>query len=121
MYACIYIYIFIYLFRCLFIFIHVEYIIILYLQPLVACDPRLQVMMVGDNRKYNIALVTLLCEGATGELPGNNNLAGVALEVPWDAMGPWPEGGNGKGLADDFCWEMNRLFCGSGREWHARF
>ena len=43
--------------------------------------------MVGDNRKYNIALVTLLCEGATGELPGNNNLAGVALEVPWDAMG----------------------------------
>ena len=39
-------------------------------------------MMVGDNRKYNIALVTLLCEGATGELPGNNNLAGVALEVP---------------------------------------
>lgn len=39
------------------------------------------VMMVGDNRKYNIALVTLLCEGATGELPGNNNLAGVALEV----------------------------------------
>lgn len=45
------------------------------------CDWFPEVMMVGDNRKYNIALVTLLCEGATGELPGTNNLAGVALEV----------------------------------------
>ena len=44
-------------------------------------------MMVGDNRKYNIALVTLLCEGATGELPGNNNLAGVALEVGMTVTG----------------------------------
>ena len=37
--------------------------------------------MVGDNRKYNVALVTLLAEGATGELPGTDNLSGVALEV----------------------------------------
>ncbi|CAK9053283.1 unnamed protein product [Durusdinium trenchii] len=39
------------------------------------------VMMVGDNRKYNVALVTLTAEGATGELPGTDKLAGVALEV----------------------------------------
>ncbi|CAJ1327610.1 unnamed protein product [Effrenium voratum] len=39
------------------------------------------VMMVGDNRKYNIALVTLQSEGATGELPGTDKLSGVALEV----------------------------------------
>lgn len=38
-------------------------------------------MMVGDNRKYNVALVTLMSEGATGELPGTDKLAGVALEV----------------------------------------
>ena len=42
--------------------------------------------MVGDNRKYNIALVTLLAEGATGELPGTDNLSGVALEVRRKAL-----------------------------------
>ena len=40
-----------------------------------------EVMMVGDNRKYNVALVTLTAEGATGELPGTDKLAGVALEA----------------------------------------
>jgi len=36
------------------------------------------VMMVGDKRKYNTALVSLKCEGATGEAPGTNKLAGEA-------------------------------------------
>lgn len=42
--------------------------------------------MVGDNRKYNIALVTLQSEGATGELPGTDKLSGVALEVPLHSL-----------------------------------
>merc|ERR1719355_343655 len=46
------------------------------------CCPALSnVMMIGDNRKYNVALVTLQAEGSTGEFPGNDNLAGVALAV----------------------------------------
>jgi long-chain-fatty-acid--CoA ligase ACSBG len=32
------------------------------------------VMMVGDKRKYNVCLVTLKAVGATGELPGGNDL-----------------------------------------------
>ncbi len=36
------------------------------------------VMMVGDKRKFNTALITLVCEGATGELAGTNKLAGAA-------------------------------------------
>jgi len=39
------------------------------------------VMMVGDNRKYNVALVTLQAEGSTGEFPGGDDLSGVALQV----------------------------------------
>merc|ERR1719437_39931 len=45
------------------------------------CPALSNVMMVGDNRKYNVALVTLQAEGSTGELPGNDNLAGVATAV----------------------------------------
>merc|ERR1719221_399805 len=45
------------------------------------CPALSNVMMVGDNRKYNTALVTLQAEGSTGELPGNDNLAGVATAV----------------------------------------
>merc|ERR1719343_589960 len=46
------------------------------------CCPALSnVMMVGDNRKYNVALVTLLTEGSTGEFPGGDNLTGAALDV----------------------------------------
>lgn len=45
------------------------------------CPALSNVMMVGDNRKYNVALVTLQAEGSTGEFPGNDNLAGVALQV----------------------------------------
>merc|ERR1712159_651905 len=35
------------------------------------------VMMVGDKRKYNTCLISLLCEGATGEEPGSDKLAGA--------------------------------------------
>lgn len=45
------------------------------------CPALANVMMVGDNRKYNVALITLQAEGATGEFPGGDDLAGVALEV----------------------------------------
>merc|ERR1712232_1015786 len=45
------------------------------------CPALSNVMMVGDNRKYNVALITLQAEGSTGEFPGGDNLAGVALEV----------------------------------------
>jgi len=45
------------------------------------CPALSNVMMVGDNRKYNVALVTLQADGSTGEFPGNDNLAGVALDV----------------------------------------
>jgi long-chain-fatty-acid--CoA ligase ACSBG len=36
-------------------------------------------MMVGDKRKFNVALVTLKAKGATGELPGGDELDGDAL------------------------------------------
>jgi long-chain-fatty-acid--CoA ligase ACSBG len=45
------------------------------------CPALSNVMMVGDNRKYNVALVSLQAEGSTGEFPGTDNLAGPALEV----------------------------------------
>lgn len=38
-------------------------------------------LMVGDKRKYNICLLTLKCKGATGELPGTEELDGDALKV----------------------------------------
>jgi len=36
------------------------------------------VMMVGNKRKFNVMLVTLKTKGATGELPGTNELDGAA-------------------------------------------
>mmetsp|Transcript_14058 Transcript_14058/g.34825 ORF Transcript_14058/g.34825 Transcript_14058/m.34825 type:complete len:779 (+) Transcript_14058:115-2451(+) len=39
------------------------------------------VMMVGDKKKYNVILVTLKTKGATGELPGTDELDGDALKV----------------------------------------
>lgn len=39
------------------------------------------VMMVGDNRKYNVAVVTLQAVGSTGEFPGTDELMPVGLEV----------------------------------------
>jgi long-chain-fatty-acid--CoA ligase ACSBG len=34
------------------------------------------IMMVGDKQKYNTALITLKCNGATGEEPGGSDLIG---------------------------------------------
>ncbi|CAD7958959.1 unnamed protein product [Amoebophrya sp. A25] len=38
-------------------------------------------MMVGDKKKYNVVLVTLKTKGATGELPGSDELDGEALKI----------------------------------------
>lgn len=38
-------------------------------------------MMIGDKRKFNVALVTLKAEGANAEKPGSNDLADDALGV----------------------------------------
>merc|ERR1719334_2044525 len=47
------------------------------------CDGIAEVMMVGDKRKYNIALVTLKAKGANGEVPGTDQLdAGAARLNP---------------------------------------
>jgi len=39
------------------------------------------IMMIGDKRKFNVAFVTLKTKGATGELPGTDELVGPALLV----------------------------------------
>ena len=36
------------------------------------CDAVSNIVMVGDQRKFNIALVTLKAKGATGEKPGGD-------------------------------------------------
>merc|ERR1712048_1459927 len=46
-----------------------------------ACDGIAEVMMVGDKRKYNIALVTLKAQGANGEVPGTDDLDAGAKRV----------------------------------------
>ena len=38
-------------------------------------------MMVGDKQKFNVALVTLKAKGATGELPGGEELDGAAATL----------------------------------------
>jgi long-chain-fatty-acid--CoA ligase ACSBG len=38
-------------------------------------------LMIGDKRKFNVALVTLKCVGATGENPGTDVLDGAAAQV----------------------------------------
>jgi len=38
------------------------------------CDGICEVMMIGDKRKYNVAIVTLKAVGANGEVPGTDNL-----------------------------------------------
>lgn len=42
------------------------------------CDMVSNVMMIGDQRKFNVALVTLKCVGATGEVAGTDQLDGGA-------------------------------------------
>jgi len=39
------------------------------------------IQMIGDKRKYNIALITLSCKGATGERPGTTELDGPAAKL----------------------------------------
>lgn len=48
------------------------------------CPAVSNIIMIGDKRKYNVCLVTLKANGATGELPGTNELAGDALKVDAD-------------------------------------
>merc|ERR1719359_875257 len=45
------------------------------------CDGIAEVMMVGDKRKYNVALVTLKAVGANGEVPGTDDLDAGATRV----------------------------------------
>merc|ERR1719174_778285 len=45
------------------------------------CDGIAEVMMVGDKRKYNIALITLKAVGANGEVPGTDDLDAGAKRV----------------------------------------
>jgi len=45
------------------------------------CDGVAEVMMVGDQRKYNIALLTLKAVGANGESPGTDALDAGAKRV----------------------------------------
>merc|ERR1719210_2936638 len=47
------------------------------------CDGICEIMMIGDKRKYNVALVTLKAKGANGETPGTDDLdAGAARLNP---------------------------------------
>lgn len=45
------------------------------------CPGISNIMMVGDKRKFNVALLTLKASGASGELPGTDELTGEALNV----------------------------------------
>merc|ERR1719502_1636486 len=45
------------------------------------CDGVCEVMMVGDKRKYNVALITLKAVGANGEVPGTDELDSGAKRV----------------------------------------
>merc|ERR1719355_515864 len=45
------------------------------------CDGIMEIMMVGDKRKYNVALVTLKAVGANGEVPGTDDLDAGAKRV----------------------------------------
>merc|ERR1719379_3144828 len=48
-----------------------------------ACDGINEVIMIGDKRKYNVALITLKAVGANGEVPGTDELdAGAARLNP---------------------------------------
>jgi len=38
-------------------------------------------IMIGNLRKYNVAIVTLKAKGATGEVPGTDELDGAALNI----------------------------------------
>jgi len=45
------------------------------------CDGIMEVMMVGDKRKYNVAIITLKAVGANGEVPGTDALEAGAKRL----------------------------------------
>merc|ERR1719323_2020362 len=45
------------------------------------CDGIAEVMMVGDQRKYNVALITIKAVGANGETPGTDDLDAGAKRI----------------------------------------
>merc|ERR1712072_173973 len=45
------------------------------------CPAVSNVVMIGDKKKFNVAVITLKAKGATGEFPGGDDLTGVALTV----------------------------------------
>jgi len=51
-----------------------------------SCDGINEVMMLGDKRKYNIAVITLKAVGANGEVPGTDNLDAGAKRVNPDVQ-----------------------------------
>merc|ERR1712060_978966 len=51
-----------------------------------SCDGICEVMMVGDHRKYNVALVTLKAVGANGEVPGTDDLDAGAKRLSPDVQ-----------------------------------
>ncbi|CAK9091176.1 Long-chain-fatty-acid--CoA ligase ACSBG2 (Acyl-CoA synthetase bubblegum family member 2) (Arachidonate--CoA ligase ACSBG2) [Durusdinium trenchii] len=63
------------------------------------------VMMVGDKRKFNVILISLKCEGATGELPG-----GDILDGPAKAFGSTIEGAIKSGkIVDEISAALKRV------------
>jgi len=46
-----------------------------------ACDGINEVMMIGDKRKFNVAIITLKAVGANGEVPGTDELDAGAKRV----------------------------------------
>merc|ERR1711948_126994 len=45
------------------------------------CDGIAECMMIGDKRKYNVALITLKAVGANGEVPGQDGLDAAAKRL----------------------------------------
>jgi long-chain-fatty-acid--CoA ligase ACSBG len=45
------------------------------------CDAVSNVMIIGDKRKFNVCVITLKAVGATGELPGGDELDGSAATL----------------------------------------
>merc|ERR1719412_173801 len=45
------------------------------------CDAVAECMMIGDQRKYNVAMITLKAVGANGEQPGSDDLDAAAKLV----------------------------------------
>merc|ERR1712048_787178 len=62
-----------------------------------SCDGIAEIMMVGDKRKYNVALVTLKAGGANGEVPGTDDLDAGAKRIN-------PEVKTISGAMDDQVW-----------------